>query len=68
MKLWRHSTYNIQLSQFGLYDNKILGVDESHKHGEELGCKEGESLGVSEWGVDGILGGNIIGTNICNDY
>ena len=46
---------------------KWLVFSEYYKHGEELGCMEGESCGVSEWGVDGITGGNLIGTNVHND-
>ena len=50
-----------------LYENKTLGVDNSYKYGGELGCKEYESPGVSEWCVDDTPGGNILGTNVCND-
>ena len=32
----------------GLYDSKIIGVTYYFKLVEELGCKEGASLGVSE--------------------
>ena len=50
-----------------LYDHTVLGVNDSYKLGEELGCKEGEWRGVSDWYVDGIPGGNMLGTNICNE-
>ena len=32
----------------------MLSVTDSYKVGEELGCKEGTSIGVSEWSVEGI--------------
>ena len=51
----------------GLYDNTILGVADYSKLRGLLGCKEGESLEVSQWGVEGIPRGKILGTNVNND-
>ena len=45
----------------------MLGVDDYYKLREELGYKEGEWLGLSEWGVDGITWGNMLGINVCNN-
>ena len=40
----------------------ILVVADSYKVKEELGCKEGTSLGVYEWSVEGITEVLIIGS------
>ena len=53
--------------KLGLSENKMLGVADSNILGEDYFCKNGESFGVSEWGVDGIPWGNIHGTNVWND-
>ena len=49
----------------GLSDNKMLGVDDSYKHGEELVCKEGELLGVSDRDVEDSTEVNMLGYNVC---
>ena len=49
-----------------LSDNKMIGVAEYSKKGEELDFKEVASLGVSQWGVEGIPGGNTLVTNVRN--
>ena len=42
----------------------MLGVADYSKLGEELGCKEVASLGVSEWWVEGTTEDNILVTNV----
>ena len=44
----------------------MLGVADYSKLGESLGCKESESLGVSEWGVEGTTEGNMFATHVNN--
>ena len=67
------STLIYQLSWSKLYatlrqsHNTMLGVSDYSKLWEELGCKEGASLGVSEWGVEGIHVRNMLVTNVRND-
>ena len=52
-------SFNIILSE-----NIMLGVADYSKLGEELGCKEVASLGVSEWWVEGTTEDNILVTNV----
>ena len=47
----------------GLSENIMIGVADYSKLVEETGCKEGKSLGVSEWVVEGTTKGNMLGTN-----
>ena len=54
-------------SKIGLYDIKMLDVDDYYKLREELGYKEGERLGVYEWGGDGTTCGKMRGINVCNN-
>ena len=42
----------------------MIGVADDSKIGEELGYKEDETLGISEWSNKGIPEGAIIGTNL----
>ena len=39
----------------------MLGASDSSKVGETLVCKEGISLGVSEWKFEGITKGTMLG-------
>ena len=45
----------------------MLDVADYFKLVEELDCKEGATLGVSEWGVEGTIEGNMLRTNVRND-
>ena len=44
-------------------DSTVLGVADSSKFGEELGCKESTSFGAFEWAVEVIPEYNMLGTN-----
>ena len=61
-----YSEYMI-LPNLAYMEIKWLVFSEYYKHREELGCMEGESCGVSEWGVAGIRVGNMLGNNVEND-
>ena len=39
----------------------MFGLTESYKLGEELGFKEYVWLGVSEWTIEGIIEGTMLG-------
>ena len=45
----------------------MIAVTDSFKLGEGIGCKEGASLSIFDCGVEGIPGGNLLGTNVRND-
>ena len=51
-------------ASIGLSENTMIGVADYSKLVEEIDCKEGTYLGVSEWGVEGTTEGNILGTNV----
>ena len=46
---------------FGVIERIIFGLTESPKLGEDIGCKEGVSLGLFEWNIERIIEGTMIG-------
>ena len=53
----------------GLFESIMLGIADSSKLGKSLDSREGALLGVSDWDVEGIPEGTMLGTNEgCEEY
>ena len=59
----------LKVVSLGLFDITMIGLADSYKLGEEIGCMEDTSLGVSEIAIKGITEANILGRKeLCDEY